>query len=122
MTVRVIEMKRAFPILSFAIFAVIVTAVFIAKVFRDDRAAQEALTAEPSVTGKRGRVIAKIHSTGEMNGVIYVYAVDKRHRFPNGTITEGWLVEPDHLVGHGDPIWVMPPKGQVEWVAGPIGQ
>jgi hypothetical protein len=109
-------MKRALPLLSFAIFAIVVVAAFMTKIVRDDRAAQEALAAEPSITGRRGKVIAKIHTTGNSGGVSYVYAVEKQHRFPNGTIGEGWLVEPAHLVGHGDPIWVVAPKGRVEWL------
>lgn len=113
-------MKRALPIISFAIFAIVVVAVFMARIVREDRAAQAALAGEPSVNGKRGKVIAKIHSTGDSNAVTYVYAVEKHHRFPNGTVGEGWLVEADHLVGHGDPIWVIPPKGRVEWIAPPI--
>ena len=87
-----------------------------AKIVRDDRAAQEALVAEPNVTGKRGKVIAKIHSPSDTNALMYVYEIEKQHRFPNGTNGEGWLVESAHLVGHGEPIWVIPPKGRVEWV------
>jgi len=86
------------------------------RIVREDRAAQEALAAEPRIIGKRGKVIAKIHSTGDSGAVSYVYAVEKQHRFPNGTIAEGWLVEPEHLVGDGDPIWVVAPKGRVEWM------
>jgi hypothetical protein len=90
-----------------------------ARVVREDRAAQEALAAEPSIAGKRGKVIAKIHGIGESAEVSYVYAVEKQHRFPNGTIGEGWLIEPENLVGHGDPIWVVTPKGRVEWIVAP---
>lgn len=35
-----------------------------AKVVRDDPAAQDALAAELGATGKRGKVIAKVYSTG----------------------------------------------------------
>jgi hypothetical protein len=109
-------MKRALPLLSFAIFAIVMLSMFMARIVRDDRAAQEAIANEPSITGKRGKVIAKIHSTGDSGTVSLVYAVEKKHRFPNGTIAEGWLVEPQHLQGQGGPIWIVPPKGRIEWL------
>lgn len=88
-----------------------------AKIVRDDRAAQDALTVEPSITGKRGKVIARIYSrTGD--AMAYVYAIEKEHRFPNGKVEEGWLMEPAHLVGEDDPIWSVKPQNspRVEWV------
>jgi hypothetical protein len=108
--------KRSLPLISFALFAIVIVGVFMARVVRENRAAQEALAAQPSITGKRSKVIAKLHSPGDTNAMIFVYAVEKQHRFPNGDIKEGWLVEPAHLVGESDPIWSIKPKGSVEWL------
>ena len=92
---------------AFVFGAAIVVAVvmLIVGIVRADRAASPA----------RGRIIADVYNSGTGQLDAYVYATNAHHRFPNGTVGEGWLML---IVNVPDayPMWfVKPKKAKVVW-------
>jgi hypothetical protein len=97
---------------------------FVAWTVRSDAAQRQDqdrhASSEPLVSAgpdwRRMKPLALIYNSGTGELGAEVYAIEKAHRFPNGSVEEGWYVRTVTVPG-ATPIWtVKPAKAKVRFI------